>query len=124
MHQRSTSAILCTVSLRAELRAVVDELLRRPEQALPLDVICEAIGVMAITSEEIGLVLDELEAEGRSVMESPTSAKESLMTVLRSARELKQKLGRSPTSREIAEHSGLGEESVRLGLLFATLLQR
>jgi hypothetical protein len=124
MHPRSTSAILCGVSLRAELRAVVDGLLGRPEQAIPLDVICDAIGVMAITSEEIGLVLDALEAEGRSVAENPTSAKESLVTVLRSARELKQKLGRSPTSREIADASGLSEESVRLGLLFATLLQR
>jgi hypothetical protein len=112
------------VLLRAELRAVVEELLRRPEQALALDVVCEAIGVMAITSEEIGLVLDELEVRGRSVAESPATAKESLKAVLRSARALKQTLGRSPTSREIAEHSGLAEESVRLGLLFATLLQR
>jgi hypothetical protein len=110
--------------LRAELRAVVDALLERPEQALPLDVICDAIGAMAITSEEIGFVLDELEARGRNVAESPTGAKESLMAVLRAARELKQELGRSPTSREIAEHSGQSEESVRLGLLFATLLQR
>ena len=112
------------MKLRAELRAVVDELLQRPEPALPLDAICEAIGAMAITSEEIGLVLDELDAAGRSVAENPTTAKESLMTVLRSARELKQALGRSPSSREIAEHSGLSEESVRLGLLFASLLQR
>ncbi len=112
------------MSLRVELQTVVDALLKRPEQALPLDAICDAIGVMAITSEEIGLVLDELEARGRTVAESPTGARESLMTVLRSARELKQTLGRSPTSREIAAHSGLSEESVRLGLLFATLLQR
>ncbi len=69
---------------------------------------------MAITSEEIGLVLDELEAEGRSVMESPTSAKESLMTVLRSARELKQKLGLQPDVTRNRRALRARRESVRL----------
>lgn len=110
--------------LRAELQAIVDELLKSSEPTLGLDAISEAIGVVAITSEEIGLIFDALEAEGRSVTESPTGAKESLVLVLRSARALKLELGRSPTSREIAEHAGLHEDSVRLGLAFAAFLQR
>ncbi len=112
------------MSLRAPLQQVVDELLRRPERALSLDVIADAIGAMVITSDEIGLILDELEASGRAIAEGPIAARESLTKVLHSARRLKNVLGRSPNSSEIAADSGLSVEAVRLALLFAQMLQR
>jgi len=112
------------VSLRAELQAVVDTLSKRPERELSLDSICDVVGAMAITSDEIGLIFDALEASGKSIAQSPVTARESLRQVLQSARSLKQELGRNPTSAEIAARSGLDLDSVRLGLLYAALLQR
>ncbi len=112
------------MNLREPLQEVVDALLLRPESALSLDVIADAIGAMAITSDEIGLILDELEARGRTVAEGPVAARQSLTRVLASARKLKAALGRSPTSSEIAADSGLSAADVRLALLFARMLQR
>ena len=112
------------MTLRAELREVLDELLRRPEQSFTLDGIAEAIGTRAVTADEIGQLLDALEGAGRGVALERTRARESLCAVLGSARELMRELGRSPTSTEIAERSGLSSDAVRLALLFARILQR
>jgi len=111
-------------TLRPELGDLLDELLRRPESALSLDSIGDAIGTRAVTSDEIGALFDALEAAGRSIAPPPTSARQSLIGVLGSARQLKQELGRSPTSLEIAARSGLSTDDVRLALLFARILQR
>jgi hypothetical protein len=112
------------MTLRTELRAVLGELLRRPEREISLDTIVEALGTRAVTADEIGELLDELESAGRSIGSEQTSARQSLVAVLGSARTLRDKLGRSPTSHEIAEHSGLSPDAVRLALLFARILQR
>ncbi|HEV8244242.1 MAG TPA: sigma-70 domain-containing protein [Polyangiaceae bacterium] len=110
--------------LREELGRVVQDLLGRSERTLSLDTVADAIGAMPITSDEIGLIFDELEASGRVVAEGPVAARESLDKVLRSARKLRAELGRSPSSNEIATESGLSLDAVRLALLFARMLQR
>jgi hypothetical protein len=112
------------MELRADLRAIVDQLLSRPTPELSLDEIAEAIGAAEISSEEIEAIFIELESAGRHVLEAPVSAKESLNRVLRSARSLRYELGRPPTPSEIAAHAGLSSGSVRLALLFARTLQR
>ena len=112
------------MTLRPELRVILDALLQRRERALSLDTVAEAIGARAVTPDEIGELLDALESAGCSIALEKTSARASLSGVLGSARELKQELGRSPTSHEIAARSGLSLESVRLALLFARVLQR
>jgi hypothetical protein len=112
------------MKLRPELRKIVDQLLSRPTLALGLDEIAEAIGASEISSEEIEAIFVELERAGRTVLEAPVGAKESLGRVLRSARLLRSELGRAPNSSEIAAHAGLGVDSVRLALLFARTLQR
>jgi hypothetical protein len=112
------------VTLRPELRVILDALVQRQEPALSLDAVAEAIGARAVTPDEIGELIDALESAGKSVALDKTSARESLAGVLGSARELKRQLGRSPTSHEIAARSGLSLDAVRLALLFARVLQR
>lgn len=112
------------MKLRPELRRIVDQLLSRPTLALGLDEIAEAIGATEISSAEIEAIFVELEAAERRVLEAPVSAKESLSRVLSAARALRERLGRSPSSSEIAAHAGLSADSVRLALLFARTLQR
>jgi DNA-directed RNA polymerase specialized sigma subunit len=47
-----------------------------------------------------------------------------LSAVLRSARQLKRELGRTPTATQIAAHAGITPEEVRLALLFVQVAQR
>jgi hypothetical protein len=112
------------VTLRPELRVILDALLERRERALSLNTVAEAIGARAVTHDEIGELLDALESAGHSISLDKTSARESLASVLGSARALRRELGRSPTSDEIAVRSGLSLDAVRLALLYARVLQR
>ena len=111
------------MALRPELRSIADGLvaLGRP---LTLDEVAEAIGDLAIGSDEIDELLSELEAHTRIDSEPKLGARESLGRVLSSARVLKAELGRAPVPDEIARHSGLSRESVRLALLYARTLSR
>ncbi len=112
------------MNLRPELRAIVQQLLSRPEPALSLDVVADAIGATLVSQEEIGAILDAVESAGRTFAPPPLGARDSLTKVLQAARELRTELSRSPTASEIAERSRLEPDSVRLALLFARILQR
>jgi hypothetical protein len=89
-----------------------------------LDEVAEAIGELSVTSDEIDELLSAVEAHVAIDAEPKLSARESLGRVLASARSLKAQLGRAPLPDEIAEHSGLALESVRLALLYARTLAR
>jgi hypothetical protein len=115
------------VALRAELKAIVTELLAASEgtRAIALDAIGEAIGTRAITPEEIEGIMKALEAAGRSVVGPAGGDGEArLKAVLTAARELRPALGRAPTVGEIAARSGLEEEQVRHALALAKVMQR
>lgn len=90
-----------------------------------LDVIGEAIGVQAVTAEEIAWLIDALEARGFTVGGAPApSAIAGLRKVVPAARALRERLGRSPTSAEIADEAGLGGDEVRRALLLARVMSR
>ena len=112
------------MTLKPELAQVLSELLARPERTHSLDGVADAIGTLLVTADEIGELLDALESAGHSVAPVTTSARESLTVVLGGARKLKSDLGRNPTSLELAAHTGLSPDAVRLALLYARILQR
>lgn len=103
-----------------------DQLLASGERVLGLNRIAEALGSLDVTSEEIGELLDALESAGRTTCDpGAPRAKESLLLVLQTARELKQESGgRTPTPHEISARSGLSVAAVQLALRFAEVLQR
>ena len=111
--------------MRRELELVGEALLARPEQALSLDVIGEALGTLNVSSEDIDALFSWLEARGRHIGdEAIGTASTGLAEVLRAARALKTSLGRTPSAQEIAGHSGLPLDAVRRALLFAQIVQR
>jgi hypothetical protein len=113
------------VATQQELSLFVQILLSRSAQVLNLDDVADVIGAADVSSDEIGSVLDALEAAGRSIstLERPHITS-SLQRVLLMARELRQELGRIPRVQEIAHRSGLEPEAIQLALLYAAVLQR
>ena len=111
--------------MRAELTAIIDQLLALGREELSLDDVAQAIGAAQVSVDEIDLIFRELEGQGlRIVQEAPRAVSAELGLTLKAARSLRSKLGRSPTPDEIAREAGIPLSSVRSALLFARILQR
>ncbi|HEU4407831.1 MAG TPA: sigma-70 domain-containing protein [Polyangiaceae bacterium] len=113
--------------MRAAIREALGLLLAQsaPGAELTLDAVGDALGDRAVTPDEIGWLLDELEAAGRRVGGAPgASALTALNGVLASARALRNELGRPARVDELAARSGLSEAEVRRALLFARVMGR
>lgn len=96
-----------------------------PDTELALDAVGEALADQPVTPEEIGWLLDELEAAGRRVGgTSSVAAAAALARVLASARALRDELGRPARVDELAVRAGLAEGEVRRALLFARVMGR
>jgi hypothetical protein len=112
-------------ALRDEVQEIANRLLALNERVLPLDAIAEHVGSAAVTTADLDALFDALEAAGRVIGDPEAGrASEGLRALLASARELKRRLGRTPTAQEVARHSGLSLAAVRLALLFAKVAQR
>lgn len=115
------------IELRAEVRLIVEDLLAASEASneIALDAIGEAIGIRAITPEEIDAIMTALEAGGRRII-GPTGGEGEahLRAVVAAARALAPELGRRPTVAEIAERSGLTPLEVRHALALVRIMQR
>jgi len=111
--------------LRPELLLVAQALCSAEAEVIALDDIAEAIGTLAVSSDEIEALFAWLEAQGR-VIEQPTGpgAAAALGEVLTVARQLRRELGRSPSPSEIAERGSLSIDVVQRALWFARVLQR
>lgn len=113
--------------MRAEVIVIVEALLAASEATheIALDAIGDAIGVRAITPEEIDAIMTSLEAEGRRIV-GPTGGEGEahLRAVVAAARALTPELGRRPTVGEIAERSGLAPLEVRHALALVRVMQR
>lgn len=113
--------------LRPELARVVDAICAGRDTAVPvpLDDVGEALGALAVTPDEIGLVLDAVESRGYAV-EAPEGGglELQLRGVVAAAATLKASLGRRPTLAEVADRAGLDERAVRHALALLRVMQR
>lgn len=115
--------------MKLDLRRIVDDLTSRTNEGdeIDLDAIGEAIGDRLVTQDDIASILDAIEERGRRVRapsEERGDGEATLQRVLRSARVLRDVLGRAPRPVEIAEHAGLALEKVRHALELAKIIQR
>ncbi len=107
------------------LDAWTEQLLAPGPRAVSLDEIADLIGASNVTPLDIEALVDRLIAAGCTVGdEARSSAKESLLIVLKTARALRAELGKSPSVEQIAERSGLTTTEVKGALLFAQVMQR
>ncbi len=118
--------------MRAELLRVLEELLAESEKEgagdITLDRFAGAVGVLAVTPEEIDALLAAVEARGVRVV-APESCgvgdgAQRLKLVIAAARRLGVELGRKPRPAEIAAAAGLTEEEVRLALRLGQVMGR
>ena len=97
----------------------------KPGDAIELDAIGEAIGIRAITSEEIDALLTAIEQSGRKVVARAGGGGEAnLKRVLEVARTLRAELGRAPRASEIAARTDLSLLDVQHALALARIIQR
>lgn len=111
--------------MRREIEDVLHRLLSGGTRSISLDEVSEAVGTMAITQAEIAMILDGLESRGcvvgDDVHEAPSI---DLIPTLRAARELRDRLRRTPRVDEIAAHAHLDPQAVRRALFFSVIVQR
>lgn len=117
------------MTLPAHLQKIAAALLDAfgPGADISLDAIGAAVGTSKISTDEIELLFRALEREGRTIAKGPVGAgigKKRLAQVLGSARELREKLGRTPTRTEIAEATGLSDDEIQHALALAQVMQR
>lgn len=118
------------VTLRPQLQRIVDSLLAAVPTSgegavVTLDAIGEALGVLAVSQDEIDEMMHAIERTGRRVV-GPAGAKNevTLRTVLDVARTLRTELGKAPTPAQIAARAGLDEERVRHALALARVIAK
>jgi hypothetical protein len=129
---------ICRVSaFRPELEAIVRVLLAQSADgsSLTLDQVGEAIGVAAVSSEDIEVVLSALEHAGRRVVsgsgaseprhaDEPARGERLLAKTLEAARALASERGVRPRALEIAERAGLSLAEVEHALALVRVMQR
>jgi len=106
------------------VKDVVNALLARHQDVVPIDAIGDAIGARAIDMEQIDRIIGELEAAGRQVTAPGGTGVATLKLVIPAARALAAELKRTPKISEIAARSGAAESDVRQALLLAKVMQR
>lgn len=112
---------------RPELAAVLARLLAESQftRSVALDQIGEAIGTVAVSTDEIEQLFVALERDGRSVIAPSGGDGERLLgRVISSARELKRGPPRKLTIEEVALHAGLTREQVISALALLHIMQR
>jgi hypothetical protein len=90
-----------------------------------LDDVGEAIGIIAVSTDDVDALLTALEKAGRTVV-GPVGARgvQNLRRVLPAARALAASLGRPPSLAELAEKTGLSEDDVRHALALGRVMGR
>lgn len=113
--------------LRAELERVKQTLLRASAASgtIALDALGEALGSMAVSTDEIDALLQALEAAGRTISTPEgAGAEQNLKRVVSAARTLKTKLTRRPTLAEVAAEASLTADQVLVALALLRVMQR
>ena len=113
--------------LPSRLGPILAKLLAASEgsREVTLDEVGEAIGVAAVSFEDVEALLGALEGAGRRVR-GPEGARGvgNLRRVLPEARALATSLGRRPTLAELAARTGLSEDDVRHALALGRVMGR
>jgi len=88
-----------------------------------LDDVGEAIGPVAVSTDDVDALLTALESAGRKVI-GPEGARGvgNLRRVLPAARALAARLGRSPTIAKLVQETGLAEGDVRHALALGKVM--
>jgi hypothetical protein len=112
--------------LRKELALVLERLLRESASSgrLSLDAVGEAVGALAVSTDEIDALLVALEAEGREVVAPEGKAELHLKRVVLAARSLKTRLARRPTLAEVAAEAEISAEQALVALALLRVMQR
>jgi len=113
--------------MKKELEEVVRFLLEESKDTgeVSLDTLGEALGVRAISTDDVDDVMRALERAGRRVVGPEGGGGEGrLKVVLTTARALVKELGRKPSVAEIVARSGLTEDEVRQALALSQVMQR
>src|SRR5213083_1315667 len=113
------------MTLRPALDAIVRALLASGGEEISLDAIGAAIGVLAVSTEDVEQILVALEAAGKRIV-GPEGAHgvDTLRRVIPAARALAASLGRKPSIDEIAAHLGLSAEKVRHAIALGRVMGR
>ena len=113
-------------ALRKELSLVLDRLLAdsASSRRLSLDAVGEALGTLAVSTDEIDALLVALEAAGREVVAPEGKAELHLKRVVLAARSLKTRLARRPTLAEVAEEAEISAEQALVALALLRVMQR
>jgi Sigma-70 region 3 len=118
------------VPLRPELARVLDALLAASplgdgDGAITLDAIGDALGVLAVSQDEIDELMHALERAGRRVVGPEGRNNEATLgVVLDVARVVRAETGKAPTPAQIAARTGLPEERVRHALALARVIAK
>lgn len=112
-----------TTRLDAILAGLVQR--SRVDGFVHIDDFAEALGELALTTDEIDSALQRFE-DGGGVLRAPEGGggQGRLKIVLDAARTLATTLGRVPSSTEIAEHTGMPVEQVRNALALGRVMGR
>jgi hypothetical protein len=94
-------------------------------KTVTLDAMGEAIGLVAVSTEDVDALMTALERAGRRIV-GPEGARGvgNLRRVIPAARALAAKLGRTPSLAELAAETGLGEDDVRHALALGRVMGR
>ena len=129
-HERDPGALLDMLGIMGgspEIQGAVDALVAATAagETISIDRIGDALGAMSVGTPEIEWVFAALEAAGRKIGSDEGGRGEAnLRVVLIAARTLRQRNGKVPTGREIAEETGLPETDVAYALALAKVMQR
>jgi hypothetical protein len=111
------------MTLRPELTAIVDALAARGGD-VSIDDLGDAIGVRAVTPDEIDAMMRAIEARGIAIVAPAGGAEKHLGAVVKATRALRAELGRTPTIAEVAARAAIAETDVRHALALARVMQR
>lgn len=107
-----------------DLQTIIDRLLADSADTgqVMLDAIGEILGTRPTSADEVGAILEALEAAGRTIVEPPHDGPRDLARVLIAVRVLRVRLGRNPILAEIAVEAGLPLGTVRAALLLGRVM--
>jgi hypothetical protein len=115
------------MALPPRLEPIAQALLAASEESrrVTLDAIGEAIGVVAVSTDDVDALLTVLESAGRTIV-GPEGQRgvANLQRVLSAVRELAARDGKRPTLAALAAHTGLDEADVRHALALGRVMGR